>query len=443
MLYFYIFYHEEHSAAQILKNHLKIEGGTPIGGEITVSGNKNSALPMIAAGMLTDEELLLHNVPDILDVRVMLEIAEELGAEYDFSGNTLRMRCKKITDGEIPNELCAKVRASILFAGPLLARTGCAKLWPPGGDVIGRRRLDGHFYGFNRLGAKLKVDEPPYRFQAASRLAGRDLFLDEASVTATENIMMAAVLAEGQTTIRNAAAEPHVRELADLLNKMGAKISGIDTNTLTITGTGKLHGAEHTVEGDHIEAGSLLAMAAATGGELTVNGTMSRHFWMTRRIFERFGIKLDNQPDHIILPGGQKPRIKPDYGNAIPVISDGPWPQFPSDMMSCMIVVATQSEGSVLFFEKMFESRIYFVDRLISMGANAIVCDPHRVLISGPAKLRGVEMSSPDIRAGMALIIAALCAKGTSLIHNSNVIARGYEDITGKLSKLGAEISLV
>ncbi|OGV52971.1 MAG: UDP-N-acetylglucosamine 1-carboxyvinyltransferase [Lentisphaerae bacterium GWF2_52_8] len=418
-----------------------VEGKQPLGGEIRVGGNKNAVLPMIAAALLTDEEVVLRNVPRLVDVTNMLEIASSLGVSVSFEKDVLRLRAAKLKTCEVPHELCSRVRTSILFAGPLVGRCGEAVLWPPGGDVIGRRRIDGHFYGLHSLGAELITSEPPFHFRVAQRLRGRDLFLDEASVTATENIMMAAVLAEGKTILRNAAAEPHVRQLAELLNLMGAKISGLDTNTLYIEGVERLGGADMVLDGDHIEAGSYLCLGAALGAELRIMGTVPRHYWMTRRIFERFGVRMELNPDHIFLPGGQRLVVEPDFGNAIPVISDGPWPQFPSDMMSCMIVTATQAKGTVLFFEKMFESRIYFVDRLISMGANAIVCDPHRAVISGPAELRGQELASPDIRAGMALLIAALCARGRSVINNAEIIARGYENLEAKLSFLGAKIS--
>lgn len=420
---------------------LVIEGKNTLSGEISISGNKNAVLPMIAASLLTDEEILLRNVPDIIDVKVMLNIAESLGVSVSRNGDTLRIKAEKISTSELPHELCSRIRTSILFTAPLLHRCGEALIWPPGGDVIGRRRLDGHFYGLKSLGTEINAESIPYRFKAKKNISGKDLFLDEASVTATEHIMMFAALAKGQTIIRNAASEPHVHSLADLLIKMGAKISGLDSNTLVIDGVEKLHGTEHSVDGDHIEAGSFLAMAAATGGELTVKGTIPRHYWMTRRVFERIGVKMKLSPGKIYMQGGQELEIKPDIGNAIPVISDGPWPQFPSDMMSCMIVAATQAKGTVLFFEKMFESRIYFVDRLINMGANAIICDPHRAVICGPSTLRGIEMSSPDIRAGMALMIAALCAKGRSVIHNSDVIFRGYENIVEKIISLGGKIS--
>jgi UDP-N-acetylglucosamine 1-carboxyvinyltransferase len=419
-----------------------VNGGKALTGEITVSGNKNAVLPMIAAAILTDETVTLHNVPDIVDVRVMLEIAAKLGVELSFSNNRLQIKATKIINSEIPRELCAKVRTSILFTGPLCVRCGKATLWPPGGDVIGRRRLDSHFYGLSSLGIELEVAGSSYKFRLKQKMLGRDLFLDEASVTGTEQIIMAAVLAKGQTIIRNAASEPHVTDLAELLIAMGAKISGLGSNTLIIDGVDKLHGAEHTISGDHIEAGSFLALAAATGGGITINGITPRHYWMTRRIFERFGIKFDMKHNRIVMPIGQRLKTELDFGGHTPVISDGPWPQFPSDMMSCMIVAATQAEGSVLFFEKMFESRIYFVDRLIGMGANIIVCDPHRVVVNGPAKLHASSMASPDIRGGMAMLIAALCADGISEISNADIIERGYDNLVEKIKTLGGDIEV-
>jgi UDP-N-acetylglucosamine 1-carboxyvinyltransferase len=418
---------------------LLIHGGRRLGGEVTVSGNKNAALPMIAASLLTDEAVTLRNVPEIGDVAVMLEIAASLGVSVDRAGPTVRLCAAGLSGTEIPRPLSDRIRTAMLFAGPLLARLGRATFWPPGGDVIGRRRLDAHFYGLRGLGATLKSELAPYRLDAAG-LQGRELFFDEASVTATEHILMAACLARGRTVIMNAAAEPHVQDLAVLLGKMGAEIEGIGTNTLTVNGVTRLHGAEHTVVGDHIEAGSFLVMAAATGGELTVNGIVPRHCWMLRRVCERFGVQFEMGGERIHLPGGQRLAVRADIGNAIPVIDDGPWPQFPTDLMSCTLVMATRARGTVLFFEKMFESRMYFVDRLIQMGANAVVCDPHRVVISGPARLRGIEMSSPDIRAGMALVIAALCARGRSVIHHADVIGRGYADVVGKIAALGGRI---
>ncbi len=419
---------------------ISISGPVRCEGSVTVAGNKNAALPMIAAALLTDEEVVLHNVPDILDVRAMLSLAESLGVRVKREGDTVILCADSLCRSELPHELCSAVRTSLLFAGPLAARTGKAVLWPPGGDVIGRRRLDAHFYGLGKLGIHISGDEIPFTFtRTAKSVRAADMFLDEASVTATEHIMTSAALAAGVTTIRNAAGEPHVSQLADLLGRMGAKISGAGTNTLSIAGAKKLHGAEYTLEGDHIEAASFLALAAATGGKIEILGNIfPRHYWMTRRVFERFGLAFRLEPGRIVFRGG-KMKIRPDFGGAIPSVSDGPWPQFPSDLMSSMIVAATQAKGSVLFFEKMFESRIYFVDRLIAMGANAIVCDPHRVVISGPTKLHGTVMSSPDIRAGMAMIAAGLCASGTSVVNNVEVVERGYENLLGKLRALGAK----
>lgn len=422
-------------------NTLLIEGGARIKGEVTISGNKNAVLPMIAAALLTDEEIVLTNVPDIVDLQVMLEIAAGIGIESSFAGNRLALRAADVHANTISREACSRVRTSILFAGPLAVRAGSAELWPPGGDVIGRRRLDGHFYGLNALGIQVDCGDT-YKFTCPKRPCGRELFLDEASVTATEQIMMSAVLAEGETVIRNAAAEPHVTDLAELLNRMGARISGLNSNTLTIQGVEKLHGTEYRVVSDHIEAGSFLALGAAAGGELVLRGITPRHYWMTRRVFERLGISMSIDGDRILLPGNQKPHIKSDFGGYTPVISDGPWPQFPSDMMSCAIVAATQAAGSVMFFEKMFESRLYFVDRLISMGANAIVCDPHRVVITGRTQLRAQKLASPDIRAGMAMIIAAVCARGASEISNCRMVGRGYENLAGKLSALGVRLTV-
>jgi len=421
---------------------LHITGGRIPRGSVKVSGNKNAALPMLAASLLTSEKVTLHNMPDILDVRTMMDIIRALGGSVEFDGTTAVIDASGVATGIIPRELCAKARTSILFAAPLVARLHEALLYPPGGDVIGRRRLDGHFYGLDKLGAKLDSSQGAYQFTLPDKqLTGRDLFLDEASVTATEQIMMAAVLAQGHTTLLNAASEPHVVELGEMLNSMGAWITGLGSNTIEIDGVSELHGCECTIAGDHIEAGSFLALGAALGGELEITGTVPRHYWMLRRVFERFNIEMTLNPDHIYLPGGQKLQVRQDFGGHIPVISDGPWPQYPSDMMSCTIVMATQAQGCALFFEKMFESRIYFVDRLIDMGANAIVCDPHRVVISGASRLHGTVMSSPDIRAGMAMVIAGLCADGESIIKSSEVIYRGYADLVGKLQSLGLDVT--
>ncbi|OVE78115.1 UDP-N-acetylglucosamine 1-carboxyvinyltransferase [bacterium F16] len=416
-----------------------IEGGNPLSGTVAASGNKNAILPMLAACLLTDEEVVLENVPDIIDVHVMAELLQEMGATVEWQDDTLRVTASNVSiNDELPEHLCNKIRTSFLFVAPLLHRQGFAKLHPPGGDGIGRRRLDAHFYGLRTMGAQ--IDEERMIFKAEKGLHGADLFFDEASVTATEHILVAAVLADGETTIRNAASEPHVQDLARMLQRMGADITGLNTNTLVVQGVPRLSGTTHRVVSDHIEAGSFLALAAATGGDVTITGTTKSHYWMINRVFNRFGIQLELNSDSIVLPGGQRPHICKDIGGHIPRIDDGPWPQFPTDLMSAMLVLATQSEGTVLFFEKMFESRMYFVDPLIRMGASIIVCDPHRVVITGKTPLSGLTMRSPDIRAGMGLMIAALCAKGESIVQNAQIIDRGYETIETKLLSLGAHI---
>ncbi len=423
-------------------NTLIVEGGVPLSGTVSVIGNKNAVLPIIAASILTDEEIILQNVPNILDVRAMLEIVEALGIDVSQKNNTVKIKASKIKTSEISQKLCSKIRTSFLFSAPLINRCGKAKVYAPGGDAIGRRRLDAHFYGFQSLGVDIISNQTPFEFELNKELLGRDLFLDEASVTATEHIMMLAVCVKGTTIIRNSASEPHVKDLGEFLIKMGAKIEGLGTNTIIITGVDSLHGATHRITEDHIEAGSFIAMAAATGGELTIQGIQPGHYWMTRRVFEKLGVHIELRKNEIFVPGNQSLKIAKDIGNAIPTISDGPWPQFPSDMMSCTLVMATQAQGTVLFFEKMFESRMYFVDTLIRMGANAIVCDPHRVVITGPAKLKAIEMATPDIRAGMAMIIAAMCAEGKSIINNTNMVARGYENIVEKLSSIGGKVKI-
>ncbi|MDG2333521.1 MAG: UDP-N-acetylglucosamine 1-carboxyvinyltransferase [Myxococcota bacterium] len=417
-----------------------IQGGKPLSGEIAASGSKNAVLPMIAAALMTDEEVVLENVPDLRDVNGMLEILEFLGASVEREPGKLVLNTREVTQSEIPFELCERTRTSFLFVAPLLHRVGRARMHPPGGDQIGRRRLDAHFYGLRGLGVEL--DENKLEFSRNERLSSAMLFFDEPSVTATEHIMMAAVVAEGTTTLLNAASEPHVQDLGRMLKGMGAEIDGLGSNTLTITGVERLGGTRHPVVSDHIEVGSYLALAAATGGEITVTGTVRGHYWMMNRVFERFGITLEVESDRIVLPGGQEPRIRQDAGGATPSIGDGPWPQFPTDMMSPMIVLGTQSEGVTLFFEKMFESRLYFVDPLIQMGANIVVCDPHRVLVTGPTVLHGQTVRSPDIRAGMALLIAALCARGRpSVVQNAEILDRGYERLDLKLAALGADIT--
>jgi len=418
-----------------------IHGGTPLRGEITASGNKNAVLPMLAASLLTDEPVTLDNVPAIRDVETMLELLAHIGAEVSRAGPSVTVCARDLHETELPPDLCERVRTSLLLVAPLLARLGRAKLHPPGGDMIGRRRLDAHLYGLSRLGAEIDEESFEFRTGRGQRLRGAKLFFDEASVTATEHMLSAAVLADGETTLLNAASEPHVQDLGRLLQSMGAQIEGLGTNSIRIEGVEKLSGTRHRVVSDHVEVGSYLALAAATGGGVTIHDTVRGHYWMIHRVFERFGLDLELESDKVTLPEGQSPRIRADVGGNMPRIDDGPWPQFPTDLMSAMIVLATQTEGSVLFFEKMFESRLYFVDPLVQMGANAIVCDPHRVVVTGPTRLRGQTVRSPDIRAGMAMLIAALCAEGRpSVVQNAEIIDRGYEHIEQKLQALGARV---
>jgi len=416
-----------------------IQGGNEIGGKFSPRGNKNAVLPMLAASVLTDQPVELTNVPDIQDVRVMLELLETLGVSVEQSGGRVTLCAKGLKTTELDADLCRHVRASILLAGPLVAKHGSALIHSPGGDVIGRRRLDTHFYGLRALGIHIS-DTVPYQFKRV-QLQATDLVLDEASVTATENILMAAVLAEGETTIFNSACEPHVQDLANLLVKMGAQISGIGTNRLIVCGVEQLGGAEHAVAPDYIETGSFLAAAAVTGGALEIETpgdalTLS----VLGKGFEKLGIQWTVTNGFLKMEQKTDRTIVPDLGNFTPKIEDGIWPAFPSDLMSVMIVLATQTQGQMLFFEKLFESRMYFVDNLMAMGANIIQCDPHRVVVSGASKLHGARLSSPDIRAGMAMLIAACCADGESVIENAQVIDRGYESIDERLRALGANI---
>ena len=421
---------------------LTIRGGKVISGRHRVPGNKNAALPMIAAALLTDEPVRLENVPDIADVSVMLEVAARIGARVrrDAAAGTLELVTPKIRTRRIDPDRAARLRASILFAGPLLARAGRAILPPPGGDAIGHRRLDTHFAGFRALGAKAKTGRRTLSFAGA--LKGARILLDEASVTATENVLMASVLAEGVTVISNAACEPHVVDLANMLNAMGAKIEGVGSNRLTVTGVGRLTGCTARVGCDYIEAGSYVAAAAVTGGELTLTGIEPEPFEVLSGVFARFGVKwtIDRTKGELTLAAHQRLRMRYDLGDVIPSVSDGTWPAFPSDLMSVLIVLATQVRGTCLFFEKMFESRLYFVDHLRQMGAKIVQCDPHRVVVTGPTRLTGGTVSSNDIRAGIALVIAALCAKRETVILNAGTIDRGYVDVQSSLKALGADI---
>ena len=420
--------------------HFVINGQKRLSGDFHPVGNKNAALPMLAAALLTDEPVTLHNVPQINDVAVMLELLGQLGVDVKRSGSSVTLKAGSVKRRKLDPDLCRKVRSSILIAGPLAAAHGRAVVHPPGGDVIGRRRLDTHFQGLRALGIEIEGGDV-FTFRRKT-LRGADLWLDEASVTATENIIMAASLADGTTTIFNAACEPHVQDLCRLLVRMGAAIEGIGTNRLRIEGSKSLHGAEMTVGPDYIELGSYIAAAAATGGELRITGvTDAGAYWpVIERGLHKLGVRFAWEDDVLRSSTPKTLRVLKDVGSAIPKIEDGLWPAFPSDLMSVAIVLATQSRGSVLFFEKMFESRMYFVDRLIEMGAHVIQCDPHRVVVQGPTRLNGIHMSSPDIRAGMAMVIAALCARGESVIDNAQMIDRGYERIDDRLRALGADI---
>ena len=425
---------------------LIVEGGQVLNGEIVPAGNKNSAQPMLAACLLTDEAITLHNVPNIADVRTLLSMLGDMGVEVDASDlattHSITLQARKV-ERQPDRFLGAKVRGSILMAGPLLTRTGYAVVGQPGGDAIGRRRVDTHLIALKALGAKVEVDNDQYFMRAEGRLKGTGIFLDEASVTGTEQAILASVLAEGETTICNAAAEPHVLDLCEMLNKLGAKISGIGTNTLRVCGVDSLHGGEHTIISDHIEIGSFIGLAAVTGGHLRIKKAVPEHLRMTNLVFSRLGVQVQVDGDDIVVPGGQDLRVIYDVHEAVPKIDDGIWPAFPSDLMSIALVTATQSEGTVLIFEKMFESRLFFVDRLISMGARIVLCDPHRCVVVGKSPLRGDEITSPDIRAGMALLLASLCADGNSTIYNVGQIDRGYEAIETRLEALGARIKRV
>lgn len=419
-----------------------IEGGFPIKGTIAASGNKNAALPCIAAVLLTDKEVTLRNIPDIEDTGVMIKILECLGVTAEkIADNTWKFCAKNLNSHEIPSEMAKKIRASILFAGPLLARLGKAQLFPPGGDVIGRRRLDTHFLALTELGARVSTDGQ-LSF-TANKLVGADIFLDEASVTATENAVMAASMAEGTTILTNAASEPHVRDLCNMLNAMGADISGVGSNILTIKGVKKLHGCDFKIGPDYMEIGSFIGLAAATRGSIKITGVEQRDMRSIRLAFGRLGITWTTEGDSIIVGNEQNMQVSPDLGGMIPKIDDSPWPGFPPDLTSIMTVVATQVEGTVLIHEKMFESRMFFVDKLIGMGARITLCDPHRAVVSGPSLLRGTELVSPDVRAGMAMVIAAMCARGESIIKNVYQVERGYEHLTGKLQSLGAHIERI
>jgi UDP-N-acetylglucosamine 1-carboxyvinyltransferase len=416
-----------------------VEGGHPLNGTIRPAGNKNAALPILAATLLTEEEVVLENVPAIRDVRTLIELLGVLGAQTEWTGpNTVRIRATDVRASKIDPELAARIRASILLAGPMLARAGSMTLPPPGGDVIGRRRVDTHFLALSKLGATVETDSG-YRL-TADRLVGTDIFLDEPSVTATENAIMAAVLAKGSTRLRNAAAEPHVQDLCNMLVGLGAKIDGIGTGILEIEGVDRLGGGTFHIGSDHIEVGSFIGLAAVTRGDITIEDAAIEHLDSTLLAFERMGIRCEVRGQDLYVAADQERSIRMDLGGHIPKIDDGPWPAFPADLTSIALVVATQCRGTILIFEKMFESRMFFADRIISMGARIVLCDPHRAVVVGPSRLHATVAESPDIRAGMALLIAALGAEGTSHIFNVGQIERGYERIDDRLRVLGAQI---
>jgi UDP-N-acetylglucosamine 1-carboxyvinyltransferase len=416
-----------------------IEGGRPLSGTVRAAGNKNGALPILAACVLANEEVHLSNVPRIRDVETMVELLVDLGADGEWTGaNEVRIDTTGVTRTDLDAELAREIRASFLLAGPLLARFGRVSVPPPGGDVIGRRRLDTHVHAFAALGADIHVDGV-YEL-TTDGLRGTRMYLDEASVMGTENAIMAAVLAEGETVLGHAACEPHIQDLCRFLVSLGARIEGIGSNVLHITGTPELGGGEYRVGPDHIEVASFVGLAAATGGEVVVEDVEPDDLISIVPAFRKLGVEMEVSDTSVRVPAGQRLLVEDDFGGQIPKIESGVWPAFPADLTSIAVTVATQANGTILIFEKMFESRLFFVDKLVSMGARIILCDPHRVVVTGPATLFGERLESPDIRAGMAMLIAALCAEGTSTIGNIRQIDRGYERIDERLRELGAVI---
>jgi UDP-N-acetylglucosamine 1-carboxyvinyltransferase len=419
-----------------------IEGGRALSGSVRVAGNKNAALPIIAACLLTDEPVTLRNVPAITDVETMLDLVADLGVQIEHgAAGEVRIHAQEAPKHELDEELCNRIRASILLAGPLLARCGEAIVPPPGGDVIGRRRLDTHIAAFRRLGADVHANRS--FAMRTDGLVGAAIFLDEASVTGTENAIMAAVLARGETVITNAASEPHVQDLCRFLVSLGAEIDGIGSNVLRIHGAARLRGGEWRICPDHIEVASFVGLGAVTDGEIVIEDVVPDHLVAIWPGFERLGVRCEIDGTSVRVPGRQELVIADDLGSQIPKIEDGPWPAFPADLTSIALAVATQARGTVMIFEKMFENRLFFVDKLVGMGARIILCDPHRAVVNGPAQLYGERMESPDIRAGMAMLIASLCARGRSTIGNIGQIDRGYERIDDRLRALGAAIERV
>lgn len=429
---------------EILFMKYNIVGQRELKGKITINGNKNAVLPCLAAILLTEEEVILHNVPLLEDVKVMIKVLEYLGVNVsrdEQNPRTFRFKASSLKTTEIPVELASKIRASILFLGPMLARAGSVVLYPPGGDVIGRRRLDTHFHSLKKLGVKFNLNGTISG--QAKKLVGANIFQDEASVTATENTIMAASMADGITVIENAACEPHIQDLCHMIVSMGVSIEGIGSNILTIHGQKKLHGTEFSIGPDFMEVGSMIGLAAVTRSEIEIVGAKRKDLRMCEIAFGKLGITWKYDGDNILVPKKQKYKVIPDIGNAIPSIADAPWPGFPPDLTSIVVVVATQAHGTVIVHEKMFESRMFFVDKLVNMGARIILCDPHRAVINGPSDLIGSHLSSPDVRAGMAMVIAALGAKGESIIQNVYEIERGYENLATRLASLGANIKRV
>ena len=430
-------------------SYFKVTGNVKLKGEIKPSGNKNEALPVIAASILTDKKIILKNVPEIKDVNVLLDILKDIGVEISrIKKNVFMINPAKVEKWNIDSKLGSKIRGSLPLIASLISRLKKVYFPIPGGDKIGRRRLDTHLLALNKLGVSYKYDEKveKIKFNIKDGLNGNDILLDEASVTATENAIIAAVLADGITTIYNAACEPHIQGLCKFLNKLGAKIKGIGTNYLKVEGVDELKGGEYTIQDDHIEVGSFMGLAAITNSELTIKNVYdseTNYMDIIGREFNRIGLNFKKKGKDLYIPAQKNLKIKPDFRNKIPKISDGTWPKFPADLISIMIVAATKSKGSVVIHEKMFESRMFFVDKLISMGARVVLCDPHRVVVTGPSTLYGSEVASPDIRAGISLLLAALGAEGESIIHNIYQIDRGYEKIDERLRKIGAKIERV
>jgi UDP-N-acetylglucosamine 1-carboxyvinyltransferase len=420
-----------------------IQGGVPLTGEITAAGNKNAALPCLAACLLTDEDVILRNVPRIRDTEAQIALLAGLGVEVEWlADNDVRLRADRVESTQVDEELAARIRASFLLAGPLLARFGQVTMPPPGGDTIGRRRLDPHLDAFRDLGAQVGADRS-IELRAANGLSAQHIFMDEPSVMGTENALLAAALAPGETVIGNAACEPHVQDLAHLLTAMGARVDGIGSNVMTVHGVEKVGGAEYRISPDHIEIGSFMALAAATGGDLRIRDVEAGHLHAIRRQFGRLGLRTSVEDGDLLVPPNQRLAIQDDVGDAIAKIDDGPWPAFPADLTSIALALATQADGTILIFEKMFENRLFFTDKLVAMGARITLCDPHRAIVSGPSRLHGERVESPDIRAGMAMLIAALAARGTSEIGNIAQIDRGYERIDDRLRALGARIERI